>query len=160
MPALVRDFLQFKSGRKMVSFQKFTRLCSKYIWHTIHQPSGQATGETWDISIAAKEFCAGKNFDKCSRRMYGPINWESRKRFGLWFFHVGRRCKRIPYRGKNEKMSSRLENWILAIQWVYLCEATRMKANPEILTPLCNILDKGPKVLYSLKKQFLFCRKI
>jgi N utilization substance protein B len=46
---------------------------------------------------------------------------------------------------KNEKMSLRRENRILAVQWVYMCEATRTKANPEILAPLCNIFEKDPE---------------
>jgi N utilization substance protein B len=46
---------------------------------------------------------------------------------------------------KNEKISLRRENRILAVQWIYLCEATRTKANPEILVPLCNIFEKDPE---------------
>jgi N utilization substance protein B len=46
---------------------------------------------------------------------------------------------------KIEKMSLRRENRILAVQWVYLCEATRMKATPETLVPLCNIFEKDPE---------------
>jgi N utilization substance protein B len=47
---------------------------------------------------------------------------------------------------KIEKMSLRRENRILAVQWIYLCEATRMKANAETLAALCNIPEKDPEI--------------
>jgi N utilization substance protein B len=45
---------------------------------------------------------------------------------------------------KIEKMSLRRENRILAVQWIYMCEATRTQANAEILSSLCNIFEKNP----------------
>jgi N utilization substance protein B len=41
-----------------------------------------------------------------------------------------------------EKTSLRHENRVLAVQWVYMCESTRMKASSEIFLSLCVLFDK------------------
>ncbi|MDR0590520.1 MAG: transcription antitermination factor NusB [Puniceicoccales bacterium] len=45
---------------------------------------------------------------------------------------------------KNQKMSLRRDNRVLAVQWVYMCETLRMGAKPEHLSELCAIFDKNP----------------
>jgi N utilization substance protein B len=45
---------------------------------------------------------------------------------------------------KNQKMSLRRDNRVLAVQWIYMCEALRTEAKPEHLPELCAIFDKNP----------------
>jgi N utilization substance protein B len=43
-----------------------------------------------------------------------------------------------------EKISLRRANRIVAVQWVYMCEARHMVANPENFSALCTLLDEDP----------------
>jgi N utilization substance protein B len=43
---------------------------------------------------------------------------------------------------KNQKISLRRENRVLAVQWIYMCETLKMDAKPEHLSELCTLLDK------------------
>jgi N utilization substance protein B len=45
---------------------------------------------------------------------------------------------------KNQKILLRRENRILAVQWVYMCEARRMNVKLEHLPELCTIFNKDP----------------
>ncbi|MDR2806887.1 MAG: transcription antitermination factor NusB [Puniceicoccales bacterium] len=45
---------------------------------------------------------------------------------------------------KSEKISLRRENRILAVQWVYMCEAMGIAAEPEHLHSLCALGDQNP----------------
>jgi N utilization substance protein B len=44
-----------------------------------------------------------------------------------------------------EKISLRRENRILMVQWIYMCEARKIKANAETLSALCNVFEKDPE---------------
>ncbi|MDR1435295.1 MAG: transcription antitermination factor NusB [Puniceicoccales bacterium] len=46
--------------------------------------------------------------------------------------------------GKNEKLSLRRENRILAVQWIYMCEARRMETKSEHLSSLCALSNQDP----------------
>jgi N utilization substance protein B len=56
---------------------------------------------------------------------------------------------------KDEKMSLRRENRILLVQWAYMCEATRTKADAETFLSLCNIFEKDP-ISFKFAQEIIF----
>jgi N utilization substance protein B len=45
---------------------------------------------------------------------------------------------------RNERMSLRRKNRILAVQWIYMCKTRRMEIKPEHLSSLCALSNQDP----------------
>ncbi|MDR1303414.1 MAG: transcription antitermination factor NusB [Puniceicoccales bacterium] len=60
---------------------------------------------------------------------------------------------------KNQKMSLRRDNRVLAVQWVYMCETLRIVAKPEHLSELCAIFDKNPSDFQFTREMVVLLQK-